>query len=424
MLPPGLEAALGGAALGAAVASSSAAPFFCTCLLWCSKLYSSVRTRNAGPDAVRSVGIPMHVSLPGQPPLPQAVVDSALRRLGDWESNVDRPSWTVPNQQLGLSPPGPDSFTVHVDTPEQILRFQGVQPERSFWLEHLPNIDPDIMRLSRFRQCGAYAWVAQDVQTGRYFLRGESCKMRICPVCRRNIQRRSADRVLDFMHIRGASKWQFITLTLKHSENPLKTQLDRLVRCFRKLRQRKLWRDSVQTGYAVIEVTFHAADSVAPGGRLRAFSEWHPHLHVVAQTEWIDWSALRKAWFAVTGDSDNIDCQKVESSSHAAHYVSKYIGKPPDINLRSDPRHAAEYYRSLQHRRLLMPFGPAAKHQPPPRAPLPVTQKVCKFSALLTSAAGGNYPAQCMLACIILGTVPRPIVHQNRQEQLFNRGPP
>lgn len=366
----------------------------------------------------------MHDSFLGQPVLPQTVIDSALHRLGDWESSVDRPRWTVPNQQLELPPGGPSEFTVHVDAPEQVLRFQGSQPERAFWLEQLPNIEADVMRVARFRQCGKYAWVSRDVETGRLFLRGESCKMRICPACRKRIQARSAERVLDFMNARPDAKWQFQTFTLKHSRSTLPDQLTRLVRCFRRLRQRKLWRDAVPSGYAVVEVTYHPIDSVAPGGRLREFSEWHPHLHVVAQTEWIDWGKLRKAWLEVTGDSDNIDCQLVQSPAHAAHYVSKYIGKPPHIDLRREPRKALEYYRSLQGRRLLMPFGPASKHKPPPRGPMPITEPVCKFSHLLTAAASGNYSAQCMLACIVLATVPRPVVRQAWQPGLYERAPP
>lgn len=385
----------------------------------------SVRVRRVAADpGVRSAGIPMHESLPGLPPLPQAVVDSALHRLGHWESAVDRPAWSVPNQQLELPPSNLSEFTIHTDAPEQILRFQGYQAERQFWLEHLPNIDPDPLRLARFRQCGKYAWVAQDIQTGRYFLRGESCKQRICPVCRRLIQRRSSERVLDFMNQAGIQPWQFLTFTLKHAENPLQTQLQRLVRCFRRLRQRRVWKDSIATGYAVIEVTYHRQGTMAPNGRIRESDEWHPHLHVVAQTEFIDWSWLHTAWKQITGDSDNIDCQRVESASHAAHYVAKYIGKPPDIDLRNEPTRAAEYYHALQHRRLLMPFGATAKHQPPQREPMPPTERICRFSELLTAAAKGNYSAECMLAYIILGSVPRPIVQQNQQQQLFNRGPP
>ena len=366
----------------------------------------------------------MHDLLSGLPALPNSLVDSALRRLGDWESSVERPRRMVLHQQLGMMGSGPTEFTVHHDQPEQVLRFQGCQTERQFWLDQLPRIEPCPLRLSRFALCGAYSWVTQDVETGQLFLRGESCKLRICPVCRRVIQRRSARRVLEFMDSRPGTKWQFQTFTLKHSADELSVQLSRLVRCFRRLRQRKLWKDSVTTGYAVIEVTFHPKDSLSPSGRLREESEWHPHLHVLAATEFIAWEHLRKAWLEVTGDSDNIDCQLVESSTHAAHYVAKYIGKPPDLHLQAEPQRAAEYYHALNHRRLLMPFGPSRKHQTPGCQPPRITMPICRFSSLLTAAAAGSYPARCMLAYVVLSAVPRPKLSRHRQLTLFNRGPP
>lgn len=391
-----------------------------TCLLCCPMLYSD-------PDgfAVRIVrGNIVHDLMSGLPALPNSLVESTLRRLGDWKSSVERPYRSVLHQQLGMLGSGPTEFTVHQDRPEQLLRFQGYQAERQFWLDQLPNIEADDLRINRFQLCGAYSWVSQDLDTGQLFLRGESCKLRVCPVCRRVIQRRSARRVLDFMDSRPNLKWQFQTFTLKHAKTELTVQLNRLVRCFRRLRQRKLWRESVSTGYAVIEVTFHPKGSLSQSGRIREQSEWHPHLHVLAATEFIDWGLLRKAWFDITGDSDNIDCQLVQSSTHAAHYVAKYIGKPPDLHLRAEPSRAAEYYKALNHRRLLMPFGATSKHQPPTNPPRSNTVPVCRFSALLTASANGCYPARCMLTYIILATVPRPKPHSKDAPNLFNRGPP
>ena len=366
----------------------------------------------------------MHSTISPSPLLPQAVVESALRRLGHWESSVDRPRWSPPNQQLELGTAGLRKFTVHADAPEQVLRFQGCQQERQFWLDSLHQIEPDIMKVSRFRQCGKYAWVSQDVQTGELFLRAESCKLRICPVCRRRIQWKARARVLDFLNQHEDLKWQFHTFTLKHRPDPLSAQFDRLVKCFRKLRQRKHWKRCVSMGYAVLEVTFHKAGTRSPNGRLRTYDEWHPHLHAVVATSGIDWAWIHKAWREITGDSTNLDFEKVRSNEKAAFYVGKYIGKPPDVSLQGNLERMTEYYRCLQGRRMLMPFGATAKHRLPPREPSPGSIQVCRFSALLTAAAAGDYAAECMLARIILCIVPRPILRENRQQQLFNRGPP
>lgn len=387
-------------------------------------LYSGPIRRAAAGRAVCSEREPLVASLQHRLPIPSDVVKSALSRLGEWQSAVDRPRWTVPNQQLELTSSDRAEFTVHRDAPEQVLRFQGCQEERQFWLETLHLIEPDLMRLARFRQCGKYAWVNEDVETGDLFLRGESCKLRICPVCRRRIQWKARTRVLDFLNQHDDLKWQFHTFTLKHRPDPLHQQFNRLVKCFRRLRQRKHWKESVSMGYAVLEVTFHPAGTYSQNGRRRTYDEWHPHLHAVVATDWIDYSWLHKAWKEITGDSTNIDCEKVRNNKKAAYYVGKYIGKPPDLNLQGNLQRMTEYYRSLQGRRMLMPFGDTAKHQEPPREPRMGSIQVCRFSQLLTAAAKGDYCAQSMLARIIIGTVPRRVVEQQRQQQLFNRGPP
>lgn len=358
------------------------------------------------------------------PSLPRAIVDRVLHRLGHWESSVEQPHWTIPYQQLHLPPQTPSVPTVHHDTPEQTVRFRDCQAERQFWLDLLPNIEPNTARLERFRTCGRYAFVVRDLESQRLFLRGETCKLRICPACRKRIQHRSAQRVLDFMHHHPADAWQFHTFTLKHSADPLPRQLDRLVRCFRNLRHRKLWRASVRTGYAVIEVEYHPAGSWSPNGRRRSFDEWHPHLHVIAATSFIDWSLLRAAWKSVTGDSDNIDCSLVESPTHAAHYISKYVGKPPNLDLRDQPARAAEYCAALRNRRLLMPFGETATHPQPERPAPPPTQLVCTYADLRNAADRGSYPAQCMLAHLILATVPNLRSQRDHQPQLFPDRPP
>ncbi len=366
----------------------------------------------------------MHAPLHKPLTISDDVVDSALHRLGNWESNVDRPRWSVPNQQLELPPSNLNEFTIHSDAPEQVLRFQGCQQERQFWLDSLHLIEPDVLRISRFRQCGKYAWVNEDEQTGELFLQAETCKLRICPACRRRIQWKARSRVLDFLDSRPDLSWQFHTFTLKHSPTPLAQQFDRIVKCFRRLRQRKHWKQSVSMGYAVLEVTFHRAGTYSPNGRRRTYDEWHPHLHAVVATPRISWSWLHKAWLEITEDSTNIDCEKVTNNEKAAYYVAKYIGKPPDLNLHGNLQRMTEYYRSLQGRRMLMPFGDTAKHRPPQPEPRMGSIQVCRFSALLTSAANGNYTARCMLARIIIGTVPRRVVQPNEQQSLFNRGPP
>lgn len=362
------------------------------------------------------------------PPVSTAVAGSLVGRLGLWESSVDRPRRGIPNQQLELPPSSLSAFTVRPDQPEQVLRFQGCQAERQFWLDTLPDVEPDGRRVSRFQQCGAFAHIAEDPETGRLFLQAETCKLRICPVCRRRIQAKAGARVLDFMNRHPDDKWQFHTFTLKHSAAPLGEQLDRLVRSFRKLRQRKLWRKHVLTGYAVIEVQFHAAGTYSPNGRFREDDEWHPHLHVVARTDFIPWGRLRQAWLDITGDSNNIDCEPCESAKHAATYVAKYIGKPADLALTGNTKRAAEYYSSLKKRRLLLPFGDTSRHTPPASPKPSPSTRLGLFANVLRAAQAGDVPARHLIANLMMQTLPSSLLDSAlptpEQLLLFERSPP
>lgn len=349
--------------------------------------------------------------------LPRDVVAATMSRLGTWESSVESPYWTAAPFQLHLPPDPRSEAPTHCDSPEQRIRFRGVERERQFWLEHLREVTDNESTHERFRSCGDVCWVEQDQETGRFYLTADTCKLRVCPACRRRIKYRTSDRVLDYFRRSPLAKWQFHTFTLKHSEFELSTQLDHLTASFRKLRQRSLWRKAVKGGYAVIEVTFHAKGTHSPTGRIRQTDEWHPHLHVLAETDWIDWSKLRKDWLACTGGSDNIDCQHVRSAKAAAHYVAKYIGTPPEIDFTSHVDAAHEWYHALNHRRLLIPFGPPAKVPKPEPKPQPPTERICRLADLQAAARNGNYPAQSILTRLIYRIFPPP-KHRNPQAKL------
>lgn len=358
------------------------------------------------------------------PLLPRSVVDATMDRLGNWESSVESPTWRPAPLQLQLPPSPLSEVPVHKDSPEQRVRFKGRESERQFWLTHLREISGNTSAHERFRSCGDVCWVNHDQENDRYYLAAETCKLRICPACRKRIQHRTEQRVLEYYNAHPNQKWQFITLTLKHTDTDLKSQLDKLTASFRKLRQRSLWKLSVAGGYAVIEVTFHAAGTFNPSGRMRMTPEWHPHLHILIQTSWIDWSKLRKAWLSVTGDSNNIDCQHVTSAHNAAHYVAKYIGKPPNLDFTDHLPQAYEWYNALLHRRLLIPFGPQAQKSKQPPSPQPQTERICRFNDLYQAAKNGNYPAQSILTRLIFHLHP-PAQHANRQQNLpYTHAPP
>jgi hypothetical protein len=85
-----------------------------------------------------------------------------------------------------------------------------------------------------------------------------------------------------------------------------------LIRSFRRLRQRRLWKDHVDGGAVVIEIKGN------PGF-------WHPHLHILCWSRWLPWLQLHAAWKSV---SDGLGCyiQNVGQDT-AIRYVTKYVTK-------------------------------------------------------------------------------------------------
>lgn len=280
-------------------------------------------------------------------------------RLGPWEENVENPT---------------------SDTFERTFRFRNFASERSLWLAALPLVETDHARLQRFRNCGTRTWIKIDEETGRYVFTSETCKLRICPACRRRIQRAGSDRIAAMLTGLQKDQWQLITLTLRHSKRPLPDQLTFLRRSFRRLRQRKLWTDAVQHGYAVLEIARNVERD-----------EWHPHLHVVARTNFIDYKRLRNAWRAITIGSDQVNCKKIKSATRAADYVAKYLGKPPDNSLFSNPDRLAEYYRALQSSRLMIPFGDPPKPKTDPETkPKPKLRLLGSLDDIRAAHAAGD----------------------------------
>lgn len=234
----------------------------------------------------------------------------------------------------------------HLDDYDQRFRFKNHAVERAYWLDHLHSVETSTVRIERFEHCGRHAYLFRDPLDGSFVLRSETCKLRICPACRRRYQHAAIQRIRDLLQDMKPKTWQFITLTIRHTRAPLKQQADFLKLAFRRLRQRTTWKAAVQHGYAVLEVTFNDHKD-----------EWHPHLHVLARCRYIDWKLLRKDWIAVTNGSHAIDCGYVRSIPNACDYIAKYLAKPPKLNTITTLERRNDYYRAIQNARFLMPFG-------------------------------------------------------------------
>lgn len=270
------------------------------------------------------------------PGTPREAWNARLNSLGPRNVSVER---VLANERA-------DRGHDHEDDFEQRFRFLGVEAERDLWLSILPTLEPKLSIRNRFDDCGTRCSVYLDTETNRYVLKPQTCKLRFCPVCRRRIQRAVVKRLSEALGEIKRHTWQFITLTIRHTDRPLADQLSDLRSDFRKLRQHKLWKEAVSHGFAIIEITYN-----------EEADQWHPHIHVLAHTGFIDWGMLRQAWKHVTSGSDNIDCGFIQSSRSAATYVAKYLGKPPPLIFLERLHRAAEYYNATKRAKFLIPFG-------------------------------------------------------------------
>lgn len=143
---------------------------------------------------------------------------------------------------------------------------------------------------------------------------------------------------------------RMITLSLRSTDLGLRDQLSRLTLCFRRLRQRVLWRDRVKGGLAGIEVTFN-----------QETRRWHPHLHAIVHGLFIGQADLSRAWQDVTGDSFIVDIRMVRHVDKVAGYVAKYATKPLPASLQRDPDRLEEAIVAFAGRRTFIQFGDWAR---------------------------------------------------------------
>lgn len=166
------------------------------------------------------------------------------------------------------------------------------------------------------------------------------CGNRWCEICGRpravRVRRRIQFCVDHTPKLKGY-RWKFLTLTIANRPD-LKPMIAHLLKSFRRLRQRKLWKELVSGGCFVVEVTGHRGN-------------WHAHIHAIIYAQFIDWRQLLNLWKKVSGGS-HIDIRQVPAKA-AIGYVTDYCTKHPVL----DPPELLECAQALKNLRLFNPFG-------------------------------------------------------------------
>jgi len=148
---------------------------------------------------------------------------------------------------------------------------------------------------------------------------------------------------IEVMAASAGSKLSMLTLTLKHVRAPLRGQVEKLVTSFRELRRLARWRDTVKAAVWVLEV------------KIGLDGLWHPHLHVLMHSPYIEQGWLAGAWKTITLDSTNVDIRRI-SAGHGASYIAKYVGKPAPLHRMNDDQ-LNEYVEALRGIRMCAAIG-------------------------------------------------------------------
>lgn len=168
-------------------------------------------------------------------------------------------------------------------------------------------------------ECGRYAAMYQDPTDGELIQSQARCKSRLCPRC--NAMRSAQLQGNIEEHLEKLNSPRMLTLTLKHSRDPLKDQLKHLYESYRRLRRSKQYKAKIKGGVAVCEVTYNPADE-----------QWHPHLHVLVDGEFWRQADISQAWEKASNGSKIVDIRMIHDRSKAGRYVAKYVAKIGDVD--------------------------------------------------------------------------------------------
>lgn len=204
-------------------------------------------------------------------------------------------------------------------------------------------------RYERFRKCRSDAWFARNRETGIVRVLSNGCKLRWCPLCADGTRAFITRQVLEWLKHQPQPK--FLTLTLKHSSAPLGFQIDSLYKFFRQLKKTSLWRKHVAGGIWFFQVKLSKKDDC-----------WHPHLHFLLNSSYIQQNSLSALWKRITKTSCIVDIRAVRDPEKAAEYVARYCSA--SANLSKMPFNAAvDCVSELHGRRLCGTFGSARSYR-------------------------------------------------------------
>ena len=198
---------------------------------------------------------------------------------------------------------------------------------------------------SRLTSCRTQAWFVQHVTTGELRVASSRCKLRWCPICRDVSRNIVTHAVMDWLQCQRYPK--MLTLTLKHNDDPLDEQVQRIYDCFRKFRTRAFFKRNVTGGVWFFQLKLN-----------QQTQQWHPHIHCLVAGNYLAHTKLKTLWRKVTGDSTVVDIRPVKDRGNASSEVARYATSPADLTAMSFEK-AMDLFYATKDRRICGTWGTA-----------------------------------------------------------------
>lgn len=198
---------------------------------------------------------------------------------------------------------------------------------------------------TRLQMCRKYAFFVQNKLTKKLRVQSSRCKLRWCPICRDVSRMIVTAATEEWLKLQDYPK--MITLTLKHSDDPLALQIKRIYKCFQKLKTRAYFQRLITGGVWFFQLKFNPTTE-----------QWHPHIHCLVAGQYLPHARLKQLWSKITGDSTIVDIRPVKDLEGCSNEVARYATSPADIAAVTFEQ-AKEIFYATKHRRICGSWGSA-----------------------------------------------------------------
>jgi len=194
-------------------------------------------------------------------------------------------------------------------------------------------------------ECRRHAFFAREKSSGDVKIMSSACRERWCPMCAG--EKTAYAKGQTELYIKSLHSPRFLTLTLRHNDSNLKSQMEFLQDCFRRIRQRAYWKKNVTGGIWFLQVK-----------RGKNSGCWHPHFHMLLDGNYLEAERLSALWELVTCGSPNIDIRRINDTAAAAGEVARYCARPAAL-AHMPMADRVEVIEALHGKRLSGTFGTA-----------------------------------------------------------------